>query len=111
MTFPFALPFHRTAFAQRTLSAIREQETYRILDPPPRSIIQIPTPLIIDLALQIERALLVRHVPRCRDQSQADPEHECIHGKEGPVVEYDAGVADEGSEGAKDCCDGGYWSC
>ncbi len=59
---------------------------------------EVARPLRVDLALEVERALLVRDVARRDEQREADPEQERVHGEERAVVEQDAGPADEGCE-------------
>ena len=52
-------------------------------------------PLSIDLALEIESALLVGDVTRCNEQRKTNPEQEGVPRKEGTVIEQDSGPADE----------------
>ena len=62
---------------------------------------EVAGPLGVDLALEVERALLVSDVAGRDEQREADPEEERVPGEESAVVEDDAGPADEGGEDAK----------
>lgn len=57
-------------------------------------------PLRVDLALQVERAALVREVARGGDHGEHDPEQNVVDGEEATVVEEDAGPAEEGGDDA-----------
>lgn len=62
---------------------------------------EVARPLGVDLALEVECALLVCDVPRGDEQGEANPEEERVYGKECTVVEENAGPADERREHGK----------
>ena len=68
---------------------------------------QIPRPLRVDLAFEIERAPLVCHVAGNDKEAKAYPEKECVDCEEGAIVEEDAGPANEGGDDAKRGGEGG----
>lgn len=55
-------------------------------------------PLGVELALEVERVLLVGDVPGRDEERERDPEEEGEPREEGPVVEQNAGPADERGE-------------
>ena len=69
---------------------------------------EVSGPLEVDLALEVERLLLVRHVSWRDDQCEADPKHQGVDGEEGSVVEHDARVTNERGEGHDGSRDGGH---
>jgi len=52
-------------------------------------------PLLVDLSLQIERALLVRNVAGSNEEGETDPQQEGVPGEETTIVEEDSGPADQ----------------
>ena len=71
-------------------------------------IAQIPRPLRVDLAFEVECAPLVCHVAGNDKKAKAYPEKECVDCEEGAIVEEDAGPANEGGDDAKRGGEGGY---
>lgn len=55
-------------------------------------------PLGVDLALEVEGALLVRDIAWGNEQGETDPEEEGVPGEECAIIEEDAGPTDEGGE-------------
>lgn len=72
--------------------------THLILYPQPPRQTQRPTPLRINLPLEIERMLLIRQVPGRDNQRKARPKQEVVHGEKGAVVEDDPGESEERGE-------------
>ena len=72
-----------------------------VLDPETAVEPEIARPLCVHLALKVERAFLVRDVPRRYKQREANPKQERVYGQERPVVQQDTGPADERREDAK----------
>lgn len=68
---------------------------------------EVAGPLGVDLALEVECALLVGDVAWGDEEGEADPEEEGVDGEEGAVVEEDAGPADDGGDDGEGCGDGG----
>lgn len=64
-------------------------------------------PLSIDLALEIERVLLVGDIAWGNEQTEGYPHKEGVNGEEGAVVEEDAGPPDKGCEDAEARCNSG----
>jgi hypothetical protein len=58
-------------------------------------------PLRVDLSLEIECSALVGEVAWHDEEDEGDPKKECVDGQEGPVIEDDAGPADERGNDAK----------
>lgn len=54
-----------------------------------------------------ERGTFVAELARDDQDSEDDPEEECVDGEERAVVEEESGTADEGSDEAKVCGDSG----
>jgi hypothetical protein len=79
----------------------RQEETNLILDFQPALLSQIPTPLPVDLALEVERKVLVGDVTGGDDEGEAKPEEEGVDSEESSIVEDDAGVAEERGEEAE----------
>jgi hypothetical protein len=61
--------------------------THGILDAQTPVRPELPTPLRVDLPFEVERPLLVCHVPGRDDECETDPEEQGVDGKEGAVVE------------------------
>ena len=55
----------------------------------------------VQFPFQIECALFVCDVARCDEEGKAYPEHECVDGEEGAIVEEDSGPAYERSNDAQ----------
>lgn len=92
-----------TRRADRRLNERTEPSTapQLILNPQPTRNPQLPTPLGIQLAFQIERPFTVGDVPGNDEEGESDPSEETVYGEERSVVEEDAGPADEGCEDSK----------
>jgi hypothetical protein len=84
-------------------------QTHLVLNPQSTLQAQNPTPLRVDFSLEVESMLLVRQIPRCNDQRKACPKEDIVCSEESPIVEDDAGEAQEccektqGSGGCRDC--------
>jgi hypothetical protein len=83
--------------------------THGILDAQTSVRAEFPTPLRIDLPFEVERPLLVCHIPGRDHECEADPEEQGVDGKKGAVVKEDTGVADQAGEDNESCGDGGDW--
>ena len=67
---------------------------------------EVPGPLGVDLAFEVECAALVGEVAGNNEEDEGDPEEEGVDGEEGAVVEEDASPSDEGGEDTEDGCKG-----
>lgn len=65
------------------------------------------TPLGVYFALEVETTTTVCDVAWDEEECKGDPRKESVDGKEGAVVEKDAGPADEGGEKTEACGDSG----
>lgn len=68
---------------------------------------EIPAPLRVDLALEVEGVLLVGDVPGHDEEGEADPEQEGVDREEHAVVEEDPRPSDQGGGDAQRGGDGG----
>lgn len=62
------------------------------------------TPLKVDLALEVECSSFVGDVTWCGDESENDPKHEGVYGKEHPVVQEEPRPADDRRDDPERCC-------
>lgn len=81
-----------------------DAQTYLVLDPQSSLQPQNPTPLCINLSLQVERMLLVRQVPGRHNQRETSPEEDIVCCEKGTVVEDDARETQEGRKQAECAC-------
>lgn len=60
-------------------------------------------PLGVDLALKVERPAFVSDVPWSDQEREANPEHECVNGKEGAIVKKNTRPSNKGRDDAEGC--------
>ena len=78
-----------------------------VLYPQPAVRAEVPGPLGIDFAFDVELAALVGDVPGQDEENEDNPEEKRVYGKEGAIVEEQAGPTDERGENAQTRAHGG----
>ena len=63
--------------------------------------------MCVQFSFQVECPLLVGHVTRGDQQGEANPKEEAVDGKEGAIVEENAGPTDDGRENTESGRNGG----